>query len=220
MGHICGGSIVNSQWIVTAAHCVTTKPPGASRYTMYAFSDLNVTLGEHQLYQLDGSEQNIPIEGIVVHPSYNDLDYDIALLKLRQPITFNAYVSQVCLPQDALLAGTPCYVSGWGRIGESSPGSNVLQEASIPLVDQRACEEQYRNLKPITARMRCAGIYGTPKGTCKGDSGGPLVCESKGRWVLMGVTSWSYNGCADSGYAGVYADVVYFKDWIRQTVST
>lgn len=178
------------------------------------------TSGEQFLYKNDGTEQNIPVEKVIVHPKYYNLDYDIALLKLKQDIKFNSYVSPVCLPEFDFPVGTACFVSGWGRVSRGSAISSVLQEAAIPLMNKSKCKDQYKGIKDVTSRMRCAGKTGVAKGTCKGDSGGPLVCSRSGYWFLMGATSWSSGGCADLGYPGVYTDMMYFKSWILSTTKS
>ena len=111
-------------------------------------------------------------------------------------------------------------MTGWGRLFSGSPSSNVLQEASIPLMSRSQCNVQYKGIKQVTSRMICAGTKGVSKGTCRGDSGGPIVCSREGYWFLMGATSWSLGGCADSGYPGVYANIFYFKNWIVNTMES
>ena len=86
-------------------------------------------IGEHDLRFAEGNEQIIPIDKIIVHPSYNQderprYDYDVALVKLRDSINFNINVRPVCLPTMDFLPGTNCYVTGWGNTTE---GGNISQ---------------------------------------------------------------------------------------------
>jgi len=82
--------------------------------------------GEHDLRKADGTEQVIPIEQIIIHPNYNPtgIDYDVALIKLRQQITFNNDVRPVCLPTMDFPPGTNCNVTGWGH---TTYGGNIAQ---------------------------------------------------------------------------------------------
>ena len=77
---------------------------------------------------MEGNEQIIPIDQIIVHPNYNPPvtgnDYDVALIKLEEPITFNNDVRPICLPAMDFLPGTNCYVTGWGATTE---GGNIAQ---------------------------------------------------------------------------------------------
>ena len=74
----------------------------------------------------------IPIEEIIVHPNYNPtvtgFDYDVALIKLKEAITFNINVRPVCLPTMDFPPGTNCYVTGWGAATEAGnfPQVNIL----------------------------------------------------------------------------------------------
>ena len=170
----------------------------------------------------EGSEQNIAVQNAIVHEHFNHDTYenDIALIKLKRPILFNAYVSPICLPKVDFAVGTTCYVTGWGRLGPLAPPSDVLQETTVPLLDHGVCRQYYskNNINGVTSDMRCAGALGQSQGTCKADSGGPLACERDGRWFLLGITSWTNGGCMDQGDPGVFANTFYFRNWIKDNM--
>lgn len=93
--------------------------------------------------------------------------------------------------------------------------SRTLQQAAIPLLPKRMCEERYK--RRFTGRMLCAGNMQEQKrvDSCQGDSGGPLMCERPGEsWVVYGVTSWGY-GCGVKDSPGVYTKVSSFVPWIK-----
>lgn len=93
--------------------------------------------------------------------------------------------------------------------------SRTLQQAAIPLLPKRVCEERYK--RRFTGRMLCAGNVQehTRVDSCQGDSGGPLMCERPGEsWVVYGVTSWGY-GCGVKDSPGVYTKVSSFVPWIK-----
>lgn len=102
--------------------------------------------------------------------------------------------------------------------------STNLQEASVPLLGNRACQRLGRIYgTDLTKKMQCAGYTsGTLRAdTCKKDSGGPLVCQNKeGVWKLWGVTSWGDNtfceGSPDLPSPGVYTRVDKYLSWINK----
>ena len=54
----------------------------------------------------------------VVHENYSpngNYDFDITVIELPTPLTFNNYVQPVCLPRSPVAAGTTCVATGWGR---------------------------------------------------------------------------------------------------------
>ncbi|KAF7652549.1 hypothetical protein LDENG_00095320 [Lucifuga dentata] len=106
--HFCGGSLVNENWVVSAAHCYK--------------SNTEVRLGEHNIKVTEGHEQFIRSTRSIRHPNYNfyTLENDVMLIKLSRPATLNQYVQPVALPTRCAAAGTMCKVSGWGNTMSSS----------------------------------------------------------------------------------------------------
>ena len=105
--------------------------------------------------------------------------------------------------------------SGWGRTVAGGAGSNVLQQAILPVQSHQRCSEVNSILVPVDeSSMICAGS-GTANqpGGCQGDSGGPFVCHEGGKWVLRGVVSWGHYRCSTEHFT-VFARVSSFKNWI------
>uniref|UniRef100_A0A8C5PSI4 Peptidase S1 domain-containing protein n=1 Tax=Leptobrachium leishanense TaxID=445787 RepID=A0A8C5PSI4_9ANUR len=199
--HFCGGSLINNQWVVSAAHCYKAS--------------IQVRLGEHNIATSEGTEQFISSSKVIKHGSYNSrtLDNDIMLIKLASAATLNSYVKTVALPSGCAAAGTSCLISGWGNT--LSSGSNypdLLQCLDAPILTDSQCTGSYPG--EITKNMFCAGFLAGGKDSCQGDSGGPVVCNGE----LQGVVSWG-RGCALSGYPGVYAKVCNYVDWIQDTIA-
>lgn len=211
----CGGVILDSQWIITAAHCVWNKDPVL----------LQVTLGEHILGKDEGTEQRMKVSKVFMHPQYNHstTDSDIALLRLLSPATLDRYAIPVCLPPAngtfgrTLGAIRMSTVSGWGRLTESGPPSVVLQRLEVPRVSLDECRAK-SGLK-VTRNMLCAGFIEGGRDSCQGDSGGPLVTRYRNTWFLAGIVSWG-KGCASVGVYGIYTRVSVFVEWIMKTVAS
>ncbi|TRZ12145.1 hypothetical protein HGM15179_014963 [Zosterops borbonicus] len=181
----CGASIINEKWVVTAAHCLK---PG---YT----HNLTAVAGEHDARSDDHMEQWRKVVRLLPHPTYNasinEYHNDIALLELDQPLTFNSYVTPICLGSheftNALLKQGIGTVSGWGKQLFHGHKATTLQVLKVPFVDRPTCFKSTSTT--ILKNMFCAGFPSGGRDICEGDSGGPYTTEIEGTWFLTGITS-------------------------------
>lgn len=217
----CGATLISQEWVVTASHCIFTKPDGSA----ITPSDVTVILGQADFRFT--TETNIlkvfEVSEIITHPGYNGATFqnDIALMKLATKADLNIY-TPACLPTQGLeFVGQTGWVYGWG-VTTAPTRFNVqltanLLEVSVNVVSDESCKTALGSEKILDGMVCAGGVEG--KDACQGDSGGPFTVPggTNNQHTLVGVVSWG-DGCAQAGKPGVYAEVSYFRDWLQTTI--
>lgn len=210
---VCGGTLLNPWWVVTAAHCLMDGEPLGVRMTSSKLSEAGPF---------------VPVTQIVGHPGFGvSSDHpqlnDIALLRLETPIYIRQYPPLISPQEEKALApsGTLAWVIGWGATHEKNDGEespDALQELQVPIGTESDCENYARTRDGRTYRaglMMCAGFLYRDASPCYGDSGGPLfVVDDSGLPHLVGITSWG-EGCGGvDGYLEAFTRVSAYRTWI------
>ncbi|KAF5293938.1 hypothetical protein FQA39_LY13643 [Lamprigera yunnana] len=227
---LCGGSLISNEYILTAAHCTSLD----SRLTLQV-----VRLGENDLEKREDCDVNgcnvyidIPVSNFLSHEKFNktSLENDVAIVKLKEKVTFTDFIQPICLPINDGIDYKPevnknLLVSGWGKTDSANiGGSSKLLYTTVEVWDLRKCNDSVPpNSRPIRDSQLCAnGIK--KQDACKGDSGGPLINSSviRGdyRSYQIGIVSFATAlTCGSVELPTVYTRVEYFMDWILSNVS-
>ncbi|XP_059350826.1 clotting factor G beta subunit-like [Daphnia carinata] len=220
----CGGSLIDSIHVITAAHCV-------ANFSERQISALRVALGMHSLMPVKDPQVTKTVLRVERHNDFDAKTYynDIALLTLDSPVVFTETISPICLPPNG---STNQYeyrqtvVIGWGvttkriqtrNLFSDGTRPNVLQQITIQTITNAECRSRFDGVvtSGIAAHMICA--FSPRKDACDGDSGGPLLVQDMpgNKWTQIGIVSWGI-GCAESHLPGVYTRITSFVDWIEK----
>lgn len=226
---LCGGSLVTSQHVITAAHCIHPSQLGSRKLSQLNVGDWNTATDP------DCQKGNVRVcappvivrqpSVTTLHPEYNSngkSNNDIAIIRMDKPVPFGPFVQPICIPDsfDPRIPDPSAYArplaTGWG-LKDWKQQATILQEVRLPFVDIRVCNASWEGaLRP---GQLCAGGE-ADKDTCKGDSGGPLVTSGRfgPPYKLVGLTSFG-KGCGNKDNFGVYTSVADYRGWILASLT-
>jgi secreted trypsin-like serine protease len=210
--HFCGGALIDSMTVVTAAHCVNRRKP----------SDLAVVMGISSLAETISVSNLYGVAIVYQHPSYdsNLISNDIAVLKLSKSVTFSAQISPVCLPasnDSSIVYNKNLVAIGWG-LNENQVLPNLLQQTTLRVINgQSIC--QVANVYSPTRNL-CVIDPDTNRDSniCSGDSGGPLIYYNGANWVIYGIASFGMSDNTNerciSTLPAYFTSVPFYLDYI------
>lgn len=217
LNYICGGSLINSNTILTAAHCLI-------EYSNELSPDmLSVRLGTNKLFE--GGKQH-SVRKIKIHKYFHYTNYrhDIALMRLRTTVKYTNYIRPICLTNFHFEnKNLEEWMPGWS-LNENGTQLNNLRDAAMPGRTNEECkevnEEMYRDYFDAEYSFCAGNVNGTS--ICDGDSGGGLVFERNNSWFIRGIANLAAStefGCDLTKFA-FFTDVVVHFDWIQDTLKS
>lgn len=175
---ICGGSLVSTRLVVTAAHCIQDKNSNVAKKpedSIFYVGKSNIdSLLKESHYVVSVTQQ------LIVHPDWSSTsqqyDSDIAIAVLVKTVTFNKFVKPICIWRETSsyrdIVGQYGTVGGWGKTEFDAIHTSEPLFAAVPVVDGETCLLSDRNLAIIASkRTFCAGGVTANGGPCLGDSG-------------------------------------------------
>ncbi|CAG7727597.1 unnamed protein product [Allacma fusca] len=219
-GSICGGTIIDKFWVMTAAHCVDRIASKGSTP-----SDINIFIGDGSIYRYDSQNGTLRLlsgNNVVIHPKWNRtiVDFDIALIRVPGGFNFSRpNTARACLPfkfRETTLKNQQVLASGWGQTSNATNStSRVMRRTDLDMMEYEDCNENLQEMNignRIDQKKFCCKTPG--KDICQGDSGGSIDYLFEGKYYAFGIVSYVLGFCANPRGVSVMTRVVEYLDWI------
>ncbi|XP_061531448.1 complement C1r-A subcomponent [Phycodurus eques] len=226
-GHRAGGMVIGDRWLMTAAHCLVHSG------RLEEPENVMIYMGHTDIASMLNSA--VSPASLHIHPGYNnsnglDFNNDIALIRLKEALIFEASVMPICLPTDDSLydSGNVGVVSGFGMTKRRNRlvMSNKQVYMHLPVVGQDTCQNSidvWLTLRRVpvptlTDNMFCAGPQEVGDAFCSGFCGGAFAVYYKASYWAAGIVSWGI-GCGEPGIYDTFTTIINYMDWIRKTMA-
>ncbi|KAJ2779036.1 hypothetical protein H4R18_004242 [Coemansia javaensis] len=221
--YLCGGTLIASDLVVTAAHCVV-EPEVSS---LFAPEEINVCYGSSSV----AAQKCTPAVNVTVHPQYNPTVYsnDIALIRiapLASNNNSNGGVGAAAIYTGKLPENTTLITMGWGKTSSNSSAlPTTLMSTEIKIGSRSACRQAQPGYQSSDGPDVCTVNALTPgRDSCQGDSGSPTVVAQGASVLLAALTSSGVDlsnpgaaDCAMPNGLAFYTHVYYYMDFITAT---
>lgn len=208
--YMCGGTLLNNRWVLTAAHCAR----GATNIQVHVGATLYDDVAERD------RQVHTNVQRIIVHSAYipEVAANDMALVELTHRVHFGPTVHPAVLPEPDLVLhrNEEVLVSGWGKVSSGATHATRLQFTRLNVVSNAICRPLYN---PFVVRDSTLCAHGLNRqSVCNGDSGGPMVLARDGR-TLVGVTSFGHVRGCHMGMPQGFSRVTSYLSWIRHSTN-